>query len=252
RLRRYIVRPRLDIDHLIRRQDRVEAFFEDALLRADSCAILKGLPDLERLTNRVLSHSATPRDLAHIGQVLAAIPELEELLQGKEALADLVAQMDRSPETADLIARSIVENAPPNLNKMGVIRPGFSAELDGVMNASAHAREWVGSLEARERERTGINSLKVGYNKVFGYYIEVTKANTDLAPEDYIRKQTLTNAERYITPELKEYETLILNAEERILQIERRIFSEVNERVASAAKPLLATAGVLARLDVAQ
>ncbi|MFN2160954.1 MAG: DNA mismatch repair protein MutS [Candidatus Promineifilaceae bacterium] len=251
RLRRYIVRPLLDIDHLIRRQDRVEAFFEDALLRADSRAILKGLPDLERLTNRVLSHSATPRDLAHIGQVLAAIPELEELLQGKEALADLVAQMDRSPETADLIARSIVENAPPNLNKMGVIRPGFSAELDGVMNASAHAREWVGSLEARERERTGINSLKVGYNKVFGYYIEVTKANTDLAPEDYIRKQTLTNAERYITPELKEYETLILNAEERILQIERRIFSEVNERVASAAKPLLATAGVLARLDVA-
>lgn len=251
RLRRYMTRPLLDINHLNLRLDRVEAFFEDALLRTDSRTILKGLPDLERLTNRVLSQSATPRDLENIGHALVAIPKLQEVLEGKVALSDLAAQMNRCPETADLIARAIVENAPPNINKMGVIRPGFSAELDGVMNASAHAREWVGGLEGRERERTGINSLKVGYNKVFGYYIEITKANAALAPEDYIRKQTLTNAERYITPELKEYETLILNAEERILQIERRIFSEVMQRVALAADPLLATAAALARIDVA-
>ncbi len=122
---------------------------------------------------------------------------------------------------------------------MGVILPGFSAELDGVMNASAHAREWVANLEPRERERTGINTLKVGYNKVFGYYLEVTQANTGLVPDDYIRKQTLTNAERYITPDLKEYETLILNAEDRILQIERRLFTEITQRVAQdAGSPL--------------
>ncbi len=166
-------------------------------------------------------------------------------------MAELTQELDPCPDTARLINQSIVEDAPPNLNKMGVIRPGFSAELDGVMNSSNHARTWVDSLEPRERERTGINSLKVGFNKVFGYYIEVTQANTNLVPEDYIRKQTLTNAERYITPELKEYETLILNAEERILQIERRIFAEVNQRVSIEAKRLLATANVLAKLDVA-
>jgi len=119
------------------------------------------------------------------------------------------------------------------------------------MNSSAHAREWVASLEPQERQRTGISSLKVGFNKVFGYYLEVTKANTHLVPEDYIRKQTLTNAERYITPELKEYETLILNAEERILEIERRVFSEVCQQVAQAGKRLLATSDALAQLDVA-
>lgn len=251
RLRRYLTRPLLDINHLNMRLDRVETFFENALLRADCRTLLKGLPDLERLTNRVLSEAATPRDLMSIGQALAAIPRLQKILEGNAALSELAGQMKRCPETADLIGRAIVEDAPPNLNKIGVIKPGFSAELDGVMNASAHAREWVGGLEARERERTGINSLKVGYNKVFGYYIELTKANAAQAPEEYIRKQTLTNAERYITPELKEYETLILNAEERILQIERRIFNEVNQRVGLAADQLLETADALARLDVA-
>jgi DNA mismatch repair protein MutS len=120
-----------------------------------------------------------------------------------------------------------------------------------VLNSSAHAREWVEGLEKRERERSGISSLKVGFNKVFGYYIEVTKANTALIPDNYIRKQTLTNAERYITPELKEYETLILNAEERILQIERRVFTELVERVGLSTQRMLATAAALARLDVA-
>ena len=119
------------------------------------------------------------------------------------------------------------------------------------MNSSAHAREWVANLEPYERERTGISSLKVGFNKVFGYYLEVTRANSHLVPEDYIRKQTLTNAERYITPELKEYETLILNAEERILQIERRVFTEVMQQVATYSQRLLKTAQIVAQVDVA-
>lgn len=251
RLRRYLTRPLLDVQQIEVRLERVDTFFQDALLRADSRSILKELHDLERLTNRVLSSKVTPRELEHIGHVLTAIPELRDLLAGQAALVDLTSQLDPCPQTAGLIARAITDDAPVNLNKPGVIRPGFSAELDGVVNASAHARDWVGGLEARERERTGISSLKVGYNKVFGYYIEVTKANTELVPEDYIRKQTLTNSERYITPELKEYETLILNAEERILQIERRIFSEVIDGVSQAADALLTTSAALARLDVA-
>ena len=250
-LRQRLTRPLLDIEILQNRLDQVELFFHSALLRADTRAALKGIPDLERLTNRVLSGSATPRDLEHIGRCLTAVPKLRSLLADISELQELVNALDPCQDTAELIGRAIVEDAPPNINKIGVIRPGFSAELDGVMNSSDHAREWVSNLEPRERERTGINSLKVSFNKVFGYYIEVTKANTNLVPENYIRKQTLTNAERYITPELKEYETLILNAEERILQIERRLFTEVSQRIAASASRLLATASSLAKLDVA-
>jgi DNA mismatch repair protein MutS len=166
-------------------------------------------------------------------------------------LSEHVHDLDQCKETPYLSKRAIQTEAPDNLNKPGDIKAGFSSELDCVMNTSAHAREWVNDLEPGERERTGINSLKVGFNKVFGYYIEVTKANAKLVPEDYIRKQTLTNAERYITPELKEYETLILNAEERIMEIERRVFTEVCREVGSAANRLLANAAILAQLDVA-
>jgi DNA mismatch repair protein MutS len=261
-LRDRISRPLLNIEDLNGRLNQVDTFFNDALLRADLRATLKGLPDLERLTNRVLSGKATPRDLEYIGVALAAVPEISNQLSviGKQSdgsqslisnLQSLVSELDACTEAAHIIEQAITQEAPTNLNKMGVIRPGFSAELDGVMNSSAHARQWVAELEPRERERSGISSLKVGFNKVFGYYIEVTRTHSDRVPDDYIRKQTLTNAERYITPELKEYETLILNAEERILEIERRVFSEVCQQVAQYAKRLLKTANVLAQLDVA-
>ncbi|MCB8939828.1 MAG: DNA mismatch repair protein MutS [Ardenticatenaceae bacterium] len=264
RLRDRISRPLLNVESLNGRLNQVDTFFNDALLRADLRATLKGLPDLERLTNRVLSGKATPRDLEYIGVALSAVPEIGTQLSVNgnrssvngepspiASLQSLIANLDRCTEAASVIEQAIAQEAPTNLNKMGVIRPGFSAELDGVMNSSAHAREWVAQLEPRERERSGISSLKVGFNKVFGYYIEVTRTHSDRVPEDYIRKQTLTNAERYITPELKEYETLILNAEERILEIERRVFSEVCQQVAQYAKRLLKTANVLAQLDVA-
>ena len=256
-LRDRISRPLLDVESLNGRLDQVDVFFNDALLRADLRATLKGLPDLERLTNRVLSGKATPRDLENIGAALTAVPEIGNQLAviGEQSpisnLQSLISQLDACTEAASIIQQAIAQDAPTNLNKMGVIRPGFSAELDGVMNSSAHAREWVANLEPRERERSGIASLKVGFNKVFGYYIEVTRTHSNHVPEDYIRKQTLTNAERYITPELKEYETLILNAEERILQIERRVFSEVCQQVSQFAQRLLQTAHVLAQLDVA-
>jgi DNA mismatch repair protein MutS len=268
-LRQRIMQPLLSVEELNGRLDQLDLFYNDALLRADIRATLKGLPDLERLTNRVLSSRAVPRDLENIGIVLAAVPVISKQLSAI-SLHDPTAHSNHSPnlpisqspisllptldpcrDTADLVGRAIGDEAPTNFNKMGVIRRGFSAELDGVMNATAHARDWVAALEPRERERSGIGSLKVGFNKVFGYYIEVTRANAHLVPDDYIRKQTLTNAERYITPELKEYETLILNAEDRILQIERRVFTEVCQQVALAANKLLQTAVSLATLDVA-
>lgn len=250
-LRERLTRPMLDVAALNDRLDQVESLFSDGLLRAETRALLKSIPDLERLTNRVVGMRATPRDLENIGVALAAIPDLQVLLSHLPALTPLTAALDSCPDTARLIAQAIAADAPSNLNKPGVICPGFSAELDGIMRSSAHARTWVAELEPRERERTGIASLKVGFNKVFGYYIEVTRANTKHVPSDYIRKQTLTNAERYITPELKEYETLILNAEDRILEIERRVFTEVCQQVALSAKRLLNTAQALAQIDVA-
>lgn len=254
-LRQRVSRPLLDVAALEARLDQVEAFVSDALLRAQMRGLLKSLPDLERLANRALSGRATPRDLEQIRIVLEAVPRVADLVAGlegaPESLQAIGRDLDACPGVAGLLERAITDDAPTNFNKMGVIRPGFSAELDGVVAASEHAREWVANLEPQERERTGIGSLKVGFNKVFGYYLEVTRANSHLVPSDYIRKQTLTNAERYITPELKEYETLILNAEERILEIERRVFTEVCRRVAEDVPRLLETAAALARLDVA-
>lgn len=254
-LRERVTRPLLDIFRLNERLDQVEGFYSDGLFRADFRGVLKGLPDLERLTNRVLSGRANPRDLDQIGHALTAVPDIEALLLGvpnlPASLHQLAEQLDSCDEVSDLIGRGVNEDAPTNTSKSGFIRAGFSAELDGVVNASAHAREWVAELEPREKERTGINALKVGFNKVFGYYIEITRANSHLAPEDYIRKQTLTNAERYITPELKEYETLILNAEERMLEIEKRLFIELCQQINQYAPRLLALSQIVAQLDVA-
>jgi len=250
-LRQRISQPLLNIDALNQRLDEVETFVGNARLRAELRAALKGLPDLERLTNRVLGGRATPRDVEQIALALATVERTAALTGGAPALAPTASRLDACPEVAQTIGRALREDAPANQNKSGFIRPGFSAELDGVVSTSAHARDWVAELEPRERERTGIPSLKVGFNKVFGYYLEVTHANTRAVPSDYIRKQTLTNAERYITPELKEYETLILNAEERILQIERRLFTELTQFVGGYGERLLATAAALAELDVA-
>jgi DNA mismatch repair protein MutS len=253
-LRERVTRPLLSLDTLHQRLDQVEAFYHDTLFRTDVRTLLKGLPDLERLTNRVVSGRATPRDVENMGQALASLPALQLKIQGEatpnNSVRELVQKIDPCQDVLALIGRALNEEAPTNTSKSGFIKAGYSVELDGVVNASAHAREWVAELEPRERERTGINTLKVGFNKVFGYYIELTRANSHLAPADYIRKQTLTNAERYITPDLKEYETLILNAEERILEIERRLFTELCQEISGRAKRLLHTASIIAELDV--
>lgn len=264
-LRERVSRPLINVPEIEERLEEVDAFYSDGLLRAEIRTLIKGMPDLERLTNRTVNETAIPRDLENIARAISLVPELLELLStsytaaisnnesntSNNPLSEFAKRLDPCGDTANLIDQALAEDAPTNLTKPGVFRPGFSAELDGVMSSSAHAREWVASLEPRERERTGIGSLKVGFNKVFGYYIEVTKANAKLVPDDYIRKQTLTNAERYITPELKEYETLILNAEERILDIERRLFIELRQQVALTADRLLNNAKVIGQIDVA-
>ncbi len=249
-LRTWIGQPLLDRAQLERRLDAVEALYASAAMRAAVRAALRPVSDLERLTNRLLVGRAGPRDLLALAEGLGAVPALREAIAEAEALAPLYARLDPCDDVRGLIARALNDDPPATLNTTGVIRPGYSPELDHVVQATRGAREWVAGLEEVERERTGIKSLKVGYNKVFGYYIEVSRANAERVPDDYIRKQTLVNAERYITPELKEYEALILNAEEQLLEIEARLFREVCERVAARSDALLATARAIAHLDV--
>jgi DNA mismatch repair protein MutS len=242
-LRQWVNQPLLDPAAIEARLDRVAAFYDNGLLRAEVMAALRPLADLERITNRVVGNTAHPRDLVAMRATLAALPRLAELVAAHGPL-------DPCAETLSLLATALAEEPPAVLAKVGVIRPGYSAELDGINAAARHAREWIAGLEKVERERTGIRTLKVSYNKVFGYYIEISRGQSANAPADYIRKQTLVNAERYITPELKEYETLVLNADERVLEIEARLFKAICAEIAACAGRLLATARSLAHLDV--
>ncbi|MEJ5311455.1 MAG: DNA mismatch repair protein MutS [Anaerolineae bacterium] len=258
-LRARLAQPLLDIPELEARLDQVQGFVDDGILRAQVRQALKRIPDLERMTTRVLAGRASPRDLTGIRATLEIVPELREKLEeaheriGKSAngFGELLEGLEALPEIAKLIADALVDEPPAQVSAGGLIRPGFSTELDGILLATKDARDWIAGLENKERNRTGIKNLKVGYNKVFGYYLEVTQANVNLVPAHYIRKQTLVNSERYITPELKEYESLVLNAEERIAELETRLFREICERVAARAQALLGTAQALARIDVA-
>jgi DNA mismatch repair protein MutS len=249
-LRSWIAQPLLDLQRLNARLDAVETLTEDEPLRAELRGALKGVIDLERLTNRLLIGRVSPRDLIALRASLDKVPALRALIQPLKPLAALLERLDPCDDVRDLIQRAINDDPPAALNAMGVIRPDYSETLSQVLKATQAARDWIANLESVERRRTGIASLKVGYNKNFGYFIEITHANIDKVPDNYIRKQTLVNAERYITPELKDYETQVLNAEEQILELERRLFDEVCKRLAAHAEKLLTTARALAHLDV--
>ncbi len=250
-MRQCVSKPLLDIKAIHKRQAGVQYLVADGMLRAELRAALKPLGDLERLINRVVSGHAGPRDLVSIRSTLDALPELHTLFSDPESpLASILRHLHLCASELSLLEAAIEEDPPTTLANTGVIRPGYSAELDNVVESSRHAREWIANLETIERERTGIKSLKVGYNKVFGYYIEITHSNTGQAPDDYIRKQTLVNAERYITPEMKEYEALVLNAEERIREIEGRIFKQVGSQLGGSARMVLETSRSLGQLDV--
>ena len=246
----WVSKPLLDVREINNRQDAVEYFYKHGLVRAETLEKLDDFDDLERLTNRVISDHAIPRDLVAIRENLVQLPSLKQLFEeDPPALLATLSKIRSCQHQLALLKAAIQDDPPATLANVGIIRQGFSPELDNVLESSQHAREWIANLEKTEKKRTGIKSLKVGYNKVYGYYIEVTKTNTELVPEEYIRKQTLVNAERYITPELKEYETLVLNAEEQIHEIENRIFNQVCDELAQGARELIETAKGLAELD---
>ncbi|HZU08023.1 MAG TPA: DNA mismatch repair protein MutS [Chloroflexota bacterium] len=244
-LRRWLGQPLLDVAAITARQEAVAAFVEARALRAELLASLNGIGDLERLTSRALQGVATPRELLALREILLAVAPLRERLAGLAPLAAVAEALDPCADVADEIGRAVADDAEGRL-----IRPGYDAARDELVASIADTRRWLAELEGVERERTGIRSLKVGYNQVFGYYIEVTHPNRDRVPPDYIRKQTLANAERYITPQLKEAEARILHAEERIEAVERALFAQLLSRIGAQAPRLLRTADALAQLDV--
>ena len=249
-LHAWVSKPLLDVDQIRKRQNAVAFLYQKGMTRAEILDALDNFDDLERLTNRAISGHAIPRDLVAMRENLSRLKALKAIFpEVPPGLKETLHKIHPCKHQLALLRAAIQDDPPATLAKIGIIREGFSAELDNILDSSKHAREWIANLEKSEKNRTGIKSLKVGYNKVYGYYIEVTKSNTDLVPEGYIRKQTLVNAERYITPELKEYETLVLNAEEQIHAIETRVFDQVCEELTQGAKELLQTAHGLAELD---
>ena len=251
-LRQWLGKPLVNVDQIRNRLDQVEELYTDGLWRVEVRDTLSSIGDLERLTNRAVAGIAGPKDVASLKELVSELPKLCELLHLHEskAIRTLEGNLDPCSDVVQLIEQALVEEPPATLSQVGIIRPGYSEQLDQVVAASREARDWIANLEEVERERTGIKNLKVGYNKIFGYYIEVTRSKTDLVPPEYIRKQTLTQAERYITPEMKEVESLVLNAEERIREIETKLFRELLGKISQHASRLLTTARTLAQLDV--
>ncbi|MBF6611763.1 MAG: DNA mismatch repair protein MutS [Chloroflexi bacterium] len=252
-LARWLNQPLLDLGRLTARQDAIEAFVGNAALRVELRSLLNNLPDLERLCTRSVQGTAGPRDMIAIKSVADRLPEIREALmaQGRaKVLGSLANRIQPCDDLSELIGRAIADDPPAILGTGDSIRAGFSPELDNLRAASRDAKGWIARLEAQERERTGIKSLKVGYNKVFGYYIEISSAKSVAVPAEYIRKQTLVGAERYLTPELKEYENLILNAQEKLVELERAAFGEVLRQVAACSGRLLQVAEAISLLDV--
>ncbi len=251
-LRRWILRPLVSAEPIWRRQEAVEELFEDERLRRGLRELLKEVGDLERLAGKVGAARAQPRDLLGVARSLALLPRIGEALEGARSalLVDLTGADDLLGDVRELLEAAIAPETPANLSEGGVIRAGYSEELDELRSVRDGARDFIAALQVRERERTGIHSLKVGFNKVFGYYLEVTRANLDRVPDDYVRKQTLANAERYFTPELKEWEEKVTGAEERILALETRLFQEIRKELTQEVQRLQGAGARIARLDV--
>ena len=250
-LRRWLGQPLLDLAALEQRLEAVDSFYRDGLARGAVAAALTGVADLERIIGRVVAGSVAPRELLALKSGLETLPELGERLAGLgSGLQWLHAGLRPMPEVTELVEAAIEPEPSGSVGDGNVIRAGFSDQIDELKNASTNARQYIAGLEQKERERTGIRSLRVGYNQVFGYYIEVSKSQTAELPDDYIRRQTLTNAERYIVPELKEYESLVLNARERLATAELDVYRRICAQVAESAESVAGTASAIAQVDV--
>jgi DNA mismatch repair protein MutS len=250
-LAEWIAAPLADLSLIAHRQDAVAELLDHTSLRDDLRSLLKQTWDVQRLTSRVATGRCSPRDLVCLARTLELLPPLRNCLTQRSAsrLQKLENAIELCPEIHHAISTTLVEDPPPAVSDGGVIRPGFNSELDEFRDLMRGGRQWMAAYQAREIERTGINSLKIGFNKVFGYYLEVTAANIDKVPPDYIRKQTLKNQERFITPELKEYEDKVLRAEDRALALELELFNQLRDLVAQSVSKLLRTAEALAEID---
>jgi DNA mismatch repair protein MutS len=255
-LRSWILRPEIDLDEIALRLDAVAELKGHTVLREEIRRELAAVMDLERLTSRVTLGVAVPRDLVGLRQSLAHVPLIRGFLANCKTLrlVELHSSLDELADVRERLEQAIADDPPPQARfaegEGGVIRRGYNAELDELRGLSQKGKQFIAAMEDRERKRTGIASLKIRFNQVFGYYIEISKPNLHLAPQDFERKQTLVNAERFTTPELKEYERKVLTAEERILEIEKRLFNELRLWVAEQAARLRKTATALAHLDV--
>lgn len=251
-LRACIEQPLIDRKAILRRQDAIEELNQDYITREELSEYLNPIYDLERLTGRITYKTANPRDFVAFLTSLSMLPPIRDLLKNAkcEELQEIREQMDPLTDLADLIGRAIEEDPPVLIREGGIIRDGYSEEVDRLRQAKTEGKNWLAELEAKERERTGIRNLRVKFNKVFGYYLEVSNSFLGLVPEDYTRKQTLTNGERFITPRLKELEDLILGAEDKLFALEYELFCRVREQVAAEAVRIQQTAKAVARLDM--
>ena len=251
-LRAWMLRPSIDRTQIALRLDAVEIMVKDLVAREELRRSIDGILDLERLLSRVTLETANPRDMLTLAASFAKLRAVRMTLAGFSAarLQELHAQCDELADLRDRIASTLEDEPPITLNDGGVIRAGVDPTLDELRNLSRNSKQYIAQIEQRERQRTGIGSLKVKFNSVFGYYLEISKANLQHAPADYERKQTLVNAERFTTPELKEYETKVLDSHEKMVEIERRLFAELRVAIAAEARRIRQTALALAEIDV--
>ncbi len=251
-MRNWILKPLCDREAIIARQDVVGFFRDDPFTLAEVRECLRAVRDMERLTSKLNVGAFNARDMQALGVSLEILPDVHDILDicDMPLIGLLRDRIQPQPELAQRIAEAITDDPPANITEGGMIRSGYSAELDELRSAATNGKQWVAQLQAQEQERTGIRSLKVNYNKVFGYYIEVSKSNLSLVPENYVRKQTLANGERFITPELKEMESKILGAEDRAKAIENQLFDELKSYAQSFTDSIQASARAIAELDV--
>ena len=251
-LRSWLERPLLDPAAISRRLEAVGWLVDNPVERGELTQVLREVTDLERLISRIVYGTAGARDLVSLAAGLSRLPNLQALLPEKapSLLARLRRELDGLPELCQLIGQGIVDEPPFSVREGGLIRPGYSQDVDELRAILTDTKGFIAQMEAREKEKTGIKSLKVGFNKVFGYYIEISKSYYDQVPQDYIRKQTLVNCERYITQELKEMENTILSAQERIVALEYQLFCQIRDEAAAQAPQIQRLAGAVARVDV--
>ena len=250
-LRSYIEQPLIEKGAIEERLNAVEALFTESFLRDEVREYLTPIYDLERLLSRVSYGTANPRDFIALRNSLEMLPHIKTVLDSffSEELVHIQEELDGLEDIYELIAEAIMEEPPISIREGGMIKDGFHPDIDKLRNAKHEGKTWLAELEAKDRDRTGIKNLKVKYNKVFGYYFEVTNSYQNLVPEDYIRKQTLANAERYTTPELKELEDMILNAEDKLYGLEYEVFCDIRQKIADQMERIQRTAKAIARLD---